>query len=276
MVEIETLCPAGETSIVRPGTPVEAPRPVSLGAVELLTHGEYLAQAADEVERAGTAAQRNLRFFSLTGALDSARVGAAVGVGPALVTFGHAVRLSVITGVAAANPVAFARALRSAGSLIRGLGPASDVAEASAALAELTSQLGVAHPDPIVPIESLAPDDDVVPIESLAPPLTAAAPPPEDASLAGSFLTFARLSQEGAAPANGAGSRSPTPAKPPTDDDVVEITSLLYHGDAALRRAAEIRHELTTRLRAGATLPSIRALLDELLDLVPLALERSA
>jgi hypothetical protein len=79
--------------------------------------------------------------------------------------------------------------------------------------------------------------------------------------------------------ANGAGTRTSVPAKPSAasvDDDVVEITSLLYHGDAALHRAAEIRRELTARLRAGATLAAIRPLLDELLDLVPLALERSA
>ena len=297
VVDIAELCPAGEESVVRPGTPIDPPRPLSLGSVELLTHGEYLAQAADEVERAGTPAQRNLRFFSLTGALDSARVGAAVGVGPALAAFGHAVRVSVVTGAAAFDPAAFAGVLRSAGSLIRGLGPASDGVQASEDLAELTARLGGADQDPIVPIESLAPDEDVVPIESLAPtdqpsaltaPTAPTAPPAsEDSSLAGSFLTYARLSQEAAlsgavaeeAVANGAGTRTSVPAKPSAasvDDDVVEITSLLYHGDAALHRAAEIRRELTARLRAGATLAAIRPLLDELLDLVPLALERSA
>jgi len=282
VVDIAELCPAGESSVVRTGTVIEPPRPVALGSVELLTHGEYLAQAADEVERAGTAAQRNLRFFSLTGALDSARVGAAVGIGHSLAAFGHAVRLSVVTGAAAADPAAFAQVLRSAGALIRDLGPASDASGASAELVALAGRLGGAERDPIVPIESLAPDADVVPIESLAPAVPrpsapAAPPPPADTSLAASFQTYARLSQE--AEANGSGTRPSLPAKPPAasvDADVVEITSLLYHGEAALHRAAEIRRELTARLRAGATLPAIRPLLDELLDLVPLALERSA
>ena len=292
VVDIATLCPDGEASVVRAGTTVEEPRPVSLGSVELLTHGEYLAQAADEVERAGTAAQRNLRFFSLSGALDSARIGAAVGVGPALAAFGRAARLSVVSGAAAAEPAEFARVLRAAGALVRNLGPASDAAQASATLAELSTQLAAPTGGIIVPIESLAPDDDIVPIESLAPSATAPAPAPaspaaaEDASLAGSFLTYARLSQEAALPravadeaaANGGGKPAPPTAPRPAavDDDVIEIDALLYRGQAALRRAAEIRHDLTARLRDGASLQAIRPLLDELLDLVPLALERSA
>ena len=266
VVEIASLAPAGEESVFRAGTPVDPPRPLALGSLELLTHGEYLAQAADEVERAGSTAQRNLRLFSLTGALDSARVGAVVGVGPALTEFGQAVRLAVVTGSAAATPEAFAAALRSAGSLIRSLGPGSDAGPAVATLGELAAALGANRGDPIVPIESLAPDEDIVPVEALAPtapvPDLAASPLPEDTSLAGSFLTYERLSRESTLPA--------------PDADVVEIGALLYRGDAALRRAADIRLDLTARLDAGAGLPAIRPLLDELLDLVPLALERSA
>jgi hypothetical protein len=37
-----------------------------------------------------------------------------------------------------------------------------------------------------------------------------------------------------------------------------------------------VRRDITELLRGGAELRSIRPLLDELLDLVPLALERSA
>ena len=285
VVEIESLCPAGEESIVRPGTPVEPPRPVSLGSAELLTHGEYLAQAADEVERAGTATQRNLRFFSLTGALDSARVGAAVGVGPALVSFGRAVRFSVVTGAAAVNPEAFADALRSAGSLIRGLGPASDASEASAALAGLAAnserrtRTQSCRSSRWPRTRTWCRSSRSLQRRRFRQPRRRRTPRWPGASwrTPGSRRRGPpRLPWLRRRPPTGPLRGPAAPSKRATDDDVVEITSLLYHGDAALRRAAEIRHDLTARLRAGATLPSIRPLLDELLDLVPLALERSA
>jgi len=272
VVGIETLRPDGQASIVRPGTPPELPAPVSLGSVEMLTHGEYLVQAADEMERAETATQRDLRLFSLTGALDSPRLASAASIGQGLDTFGRAARLAIVTGSAAADPAGFAAVLRSAGALIRGLSPRSDPEQASTELAGLAALLGQTS-DPIVPIESLAPDDEVVQIESLSP--TA-----EDASLAGSFLTYARLSGQGARPSgNGGGTRTSAPTAPvaaPPEEDTIDIGLLLYRGDSALRRADVVRRDLAALLRAGAGLPAIRPLLDELLDLVPLALEPSA
>jgi hypothetical protein len=149
----------------------------------------------------------------------------------------------------------------------------------------LAAVLGQA-PDDIVPIESLAPDDDVIPVEELAPSADAdellPAEATEDASLAGSFLTFARLSgARGRTSGNGVARTSAPPAGEPTAapveaEEAVEIGTLLYRGDAALHRADSIRRDLSDLLRAGAHLGSIRPLLDELLDLVPLALEKSA
>ncbi len=284
VVEIELLCPDGQASIVRPGTPPELPAAVSLGSVELLTHGEYLVHAADELERAESATQRDLRLFSLTGALDSPRLVASASIGHGLETFGRASRMAIVSGTAAADPVGFAAALRSAGSLIRGLGPRSDPVRASTELAGLAALLGQT-PDAIVPIESLAPDDDIIPVASLTDAPTAATPgtPPaghqEDASLAGSFLTYSRLSGESPRDSgNGGGIR--TPAPPPSVaapvNDALDIGALLYRGESALRRAEVVRRELAALLRGGAGLPAIRPLLDELLDLVPLALEPPA
>ena len=283
VVGIETLSPIGQPSIVRPGTPPEQPAAVTLGSVELLTHGEFLVQAADELERIESDTQRDLRLFSLTGTLDSPRLAAAT-IGHGLETFGRAVRLAIVNGTAAGDPAGFAAALRSAGTLIRGLGPRSDPEQASTELAGLAAMLGQA-PDDIVPIESLAPDDDIVPVERLAPALEpedlVAAETVEDASLAGSFLTYARLSgARGRTSGNGGGARTsaPTMAAPPpgTAEDAVEIGTLLYRGEAALRRADQVRRDLSGLLRGGAELQRIRPLLDELLDLVPLALEPSA
>jgi hypothetical protein len=280
VVGIETLSPIGQPSIVRPGTPPEQPAAVTLGSVELLTHGEFLVQAADELERIESDTQRDLRLFSLTGTLDSPRLAAAT-IGHGLETFGRAVRLAIVNGTAAGDPAGFAAALRSAGTLIRGLGPRSDPEQASTELAGLAAMLGQA-PDDIVPIESLAPDDDIVPVERLAPALEpedlVAAETVEDSSLAGSFLTYARLSgARGRTSGNGGSARTSAPTlPPPAAEEAVEISTLLYRGEAALRRADQVRRELSGMLRGGAELQRIRPLLDELLDLVPLALEPSA
>jgi hypothetical protein len=276
VVDIGELCPLGQPSIVKRGAAPDVGAPVTPGSVEMLTHGEYLVHAADELERAESATERDLRLFSLTGALDSPRLAAAAGIGFGVDAFGRAVRLAIVTGSAAADPAGFAAALRSAGALIRELTPRSDPEQAATELAGLAAILGQ-NADAIVPIESLAPDDDVVPVESLAPAA------PEDASLAGSFLTYARLSGEVKRPSgNGGGTRTsapPIPAGPPAvpaAEEAVDIGTLLYRGDAALRRADIVRQDLANLLRAGAGLSAIRPLLDELLDLVPLALEPSA
>jgi hypothetical protein len=149
----------------------------------------------------------------------------------------------------------------------------------------LAAILGQA-PDDIVPIESLAPDDDIIPVEELAPSAESEellpAEATEDASLAGSFLTYARLSgARGRTSGNGMARTSvppvaTPPAAPVQAEEAVEIGTLLYRGDAALRRADDVRRDLSDLLRTGAQLGSIRPLLDELLDLVPLALEKSA
>jgi hypothetical protein len=52
----------------------------------------------------------------------------------------------------------------------------------------------------------------------------------------------------------------------------VEITALCYSGRAALERAAEVRSEITARLRQQPGLDVVDPLVRELLDLVPLAL----
>jgi len=283
VVGIETLCPEGQPSIVTAGAPPDQPTPVTLGSVELLTHGEFLVQAADELARAETDTQRDLRLFNLTGALDSPRLIAAATIGHGLETFGRAVRLAIVSGTAAGDPAGFAAALRSAGTLIRNLGPRSDPERASTELAGLAAVLGQA-PDDIVPIESLAPDDDAIPVEALAPDAEAEDLTPaeatEDASLAGSFLTYARLSGARSRTSGNGGARTslPTAATLPAveEAEAVEISTLLYRGDAALHRADLVRRDIADLLKAGAHLGSIRPLLDELLDLVPLALEPSA
>jgi hypothetical protein len=55
----------------------------------------------------------------------------------------------------------------------------------------------------------------------------------------------------------------------------VAVESLCYRGRAALERAATVRQTLAAELVGVADLAAIRPLLQELLDLVPLALDES-
>lgn len=101
----------------------------------------------------------------------------------------------------------------------------------------------------IVPIESLllVTEPAVVAIESLAPAYN---------PLEQSFSTLFRLLHG-----------------KPVEEAPVPIEQLLYRGRRALERAAALRKELASE-RSSAGALTIDALLDELLDLVPLALER--
>jgi hypothetical protein len=121
----------------------------------------------------------------------------------------------------------------------------------------------------IVPIASLAPDAeddlDIVPIATLAPDLRI----PEDAPGAPSRLELAfRRERDLAAVA------VPEPATVAglLGEPVVEMTALLYLGDTAFSRAEVVRAELLRALAdPGVSVAHLRPLLEELLDLLPLA-----
>src|SRR5207302_74359 len=66
-------------TIVRRGTAASSTRPATLGRLELVSHGEHLRQAADSLERAPSATQRELRAHTLAGTF---RVLGAAGGGP--------------------------------------------------------------------------------------------------------------------------------------------------------------------------------------------------
>jgi hypothetical protein len=148
---------------------------------------------------------------------------------------------------------------------------------------------------PIVSIESLAPDDlPIVPIESLAyderpaaveadspiVPIESLAP---DGGLEASYRTYDRLRHErGDVPASlavlaGRAPVIPAPAPAAAGPVVVtvEIGVLCYRGRAALERALAVRQQLAEELARDGGLESIQPLLQELLDLVPLALAES-
>jgi hypothetical protein len=150
----------------------------------------------------------------------------------------------------------------------------------------------------VVPIDSLLYDEPrIVPIESLAydPPPAAepqAAPDSEPepvpiASLApaggleSSFHTYDRLRRErGAEPASlealvGRALAATSPAATDEGTVAIEIGALIYRGRPALERAAAVRQQLADELARNGGLEAIQPLLQELLDLVPLALAES-
>jgi hypothetical protein len=57
------------------------------------------------------------------------------------------------------------------------------------------------------------------------------------------------------------------------ESNFVSIDDLLYRGRPALLRAAEVRSEIRSQLERGQHIAVVRPLLDELLDLIPLALD---
>lgn len=124
----------------------------------------------------------------------------------------------------------------------------------------------------IIPIESLAPasETDVVPIESLFYDTVTAAVR-DFTPFEQSFATLFRLERGAirAAPPI-VPIESLAPAAEPA---AVPIQSLLYRGRRALERADLVRRELDAALKAHPDLTAVEDLLDELLALVPLALD---
>jgi chemotaxis protein histidine kinase CheA len=131
--------------------------------------------------------------------------------------------------------------------------------------------------DEIVDINSLAPDDhvdgEVVEIESLAPDPGAdevvdfAAPAPGTAAdrLQRAYRRRAELIRE-------QGLAEPSLAGLAGGETVVPVETLLYRGQRALHRAEELRSQIAMVLsEPTVSLDRLRPLVDELLDLVPLA-----
>ena len=119
----------------------------------------------------------------------------------------------------------------------------------------------------VVPIEALAPDEpESAYAASVAPPagsgLAPSAAAPEEAEEPVPIEALAPEAPE--APES-------TPA--PAPDDVVPIESLVYRGQAALRRALELKTELTALAASPDTAPAkLYALQREVFDLVELGL----
>jgi len=283
--------------IVSRGVP--AARPSTLGKLELVSHGEHLRQAADSLERAPSATQRELRAHTL-GTTFRALANAGGGVlADRVAQFAIAGREAVASGIAVSSAAAFAAELRRAGDLMARSGTGDEEAlatELDALTAALRAiQPGAApapKPAPAAPAPAPrpAPTSRPTPPPAAAPavPGVRAAPAPraepamsETPDLVGSWAAYQRLSEGGIGSASLAeliaGVQSapavPAPSSPaaaPAAPAAVDVRALLYRGDRALQRAKELR---AAAKRASGD--ELRALVDEVCDLVALALEPS-
>lgn len=278
VVPIESLYHEGDPSPFTPaaGQPqFDAPAP--LGPLELVSHGEHLCQIADLIARAASGTERDLRLYHLIGALRSAGVPGPDPVAGALAVFARSTREALAAGVSSRSTEELVAGLRAAGELLRSVADAGDRMQVSRRLLDVAYKLDQARPDtkefttPAPQAGSADPESDVVPIESLAPDLPAPIASNESGALEASFRTLERLQRErGTAPSSIEALKS---AEPPVT--AVAIESLCYRGRTALERAAAVRGELAAELAGGSDLATIRPLLQELLDLVPLALDQS-
>lgn len=309
VVPIESLYFAGDPEPMTP--PLAQPQfgpPDPLGPLELVSHGEHLCQSADLIARSRSAIERDLRLYHLLGVLRTAGTPGPDPVARSLVVFARSAREALAAGVAARATPALVSCLREAGELLRAVADADDrmlisrrildaayrldglrLAESSPA--PVPAAAAPAEPElRVVPIESLLFDEPaIVPIERLAydaapeaepepVPIASLAPA---GGLEGSFHTYDRLRRErGAEPASlealvGRALADTNPAATEEGTVAIEIGVLVYRGRPALERAATVRQQLADELARNGGLEAIQPLLQELLDLVPLALAES-
>src|SRR5213594_1830880 len=165
VVAIETVA-----TIVRRGTPPggESARPSTLGKLELVSHGEHLRQAADSLERAPSATQRELRAHTLSTTFRAlANAGGGV-LADRVAQFAIAGREAVASGIAVSSAAVFAAQLRRAGDLLVRSGTGDEEALATE-LDALTAALRAIQPG-------------AAPAPALAPAAPAPAPRPAPAS----------------------------------------------------------------------------------------------
>jgi hypothetical protein len=284
VIPIESLYFEGDSQPVT--QPISQPQftpPEPLGPLELVSQGEHLCQSADMIAAATSSTERDLRLYRLLGTLRSASATSSDPVAGALGIFARSAQGALGAGVASRGVADLVSRLREAGQLLRAVVESDDRMLISRRLLDVAHRLDglraeVESSEEAVPIESLGydADSDVVPIESLAPVEPTAVVQAPSGGLEASFTTYERLIRERAPATAGFAALPATGAAPPAgQEQPIAIAALCYSGQAALERANAVRQQLAAELNRDATLASIQPLLQELLDLVPLALVES-
>jgi chemotaxis protein histidine kinase CheA len=283
VVPIESLFIEGDKEpAAHPTSQPQFTAPEPLGPLELVSQGEHLCQSADLIADARSTTERHLRLYRLLGTLRNASAPSADPVAGALGIFARSAQEVLAAGVASRGIDELVNRLREAGQLLRGVVESDDRMLISRRLLDVAHRLDGLREEAVseeqtVPIDSLGYDAEVpiVPIESLAPDHSREQQPvsPEPpGALEVSYGTMERLIKAGApttAPLAALLGSVPGAVAEPAP---VAIDTLCYRGQAALERANAVRQQITAELDRNASLASVQPLVQELLDLVPLAL----
>jgi hypothetical protein len=289
VVPIEKLYAAADADPMRRPASVPQFAPVTPpGSLELVSLGEHLVQTAGRLEQAPSITELDLRLYRLVGTLRAAAAPEGDPVGRALSRLARAAREGVAAGTARRSREAFVSALRSTGEFLRGAAT-TDRDRLAVEIERAARDIDALGAEPIVAIEDLGFKRAVTPAPQ--PPSAAAPSAPPRGRIENAFAAYGQLRRDRGAgepsldalvqrsPPPHAAPRPPAPVAAstvaPPEPQVVAIEALCYRGRGALVRAGELRREILARLGPGRGLVEVRALLDELLDLVPLALAES-
>jgi hypothetical protein len=270
VVPIEKLYPPDEAEpMQRPRTVPQFAPVTPPGSLELVSLGEHLVQTAGRLEQAPSVTELDLRLYRLVGTLRAAAAPEGDPVGRALSRLARAAREGVASGTARRARETFVASLRTTGEFLRGAATVERdrlAVEIERAARDIDALGG----EPIVPIESLAAPEPPATARPVATSTAAPAPAPQmpRGRMETAFAAYGQLRRERGAAEPSLEKLVHSATQPP----VVAIESLCYRGRSALIRAAELRREILARLGPGRGLVEVRSLLDELLDLVPLAL----
>ena len=269
------------------------------GQLEMVSLGEYLKQAAKDLEGAQSNPQRQLRAHGLAPTLRTLD-----GAGRGTARLAHAVRNAIGGGAAVTDTPALAAALREAGAILSDWGeedPAvidERLQPVSATIRGLGEQPVVEVPASPTPTPAPTPATVVEPIAPAEPEAVRAAAepaPPQRPSgddwLAASFTDYDHLlsagsvgtplaelfEQAGDAPAPGPAALPAHPASAEdvgwvnqSDEEIAPITDYCFTGAAALRQAMALKEKLQIGVPADR-----QELLEEIFDLVELGLRQT-
>ena len=278
-------------------TPEDAP-----GQLEMVSLGECLKQAAEDLEGAQSNAQRQLRAHGLAPTLRTLE-----GAGRGTARLAHAVRNAIGGGAAVTDTPALAAALREAGAILSGWGeedPAvieERLEPVSAAILGLGKQPVIEvpvspapapapTPAPAAVVEPVAPVEPE-PVKATVEPVSPQQPNGDD-WLAASFTDYDHLLAAGSAGTPLAelfeqpvGEAAPGPAVLPahpaavedvgwvtqSDEEIAPITEYCFTGAAALRQAMALKEKLQIGVPADH-----QELVEEIFDLVELGLRQTS
>ncbi|HET8622116.1 MAG TPA: hypothetical protein VFM14_00995, partial [Gemmatimonadales bacterium] len=300
VVPIESLYLTGDpTPMERSTTGPRFAPPSPPGSLELVSLGEHLGQTAGLLEQARSETELDLRLYRLIGTLRAAGAPHTDPIGAAHAVLARASREAVAAGTVRSRRNEFAAVLRDAGEMLRTGGASPDRMYLSRRILDVAHRVDLLRSEP-APAPSSPPEaapappppsppaaaktappaaeiaasvPQIVPIESLE--AVDAGPPrsPLEAGISGyQRLVREQSAAEPSLAALATPSAPSTPAATPVEqEEVVSIHRLCYSGRAALERAAELRALIGSQLASGE-MDTVRPLVQELLDLVPLAL----